>query len=405
MRRIFAVISELKRTDVMKISTRLNHPPTVTVPADNRPLVAPIYQSVKFTFDDVAESERQSRGQREGFQYSRVSNPTLEQLSLTLAQLQGREACLLTSSGVAAVNLAVLALCKQGDHVVLFAEMYQPTRYMIRRVLARYGVTHTMLSIEDMAGIEQTLASKPTRLVIFETPSNPVLKVADIEGITAAAKRHGALTVLDNTFAGFHNHGQFDIDVFVHSLTKYASGHGDVMGGAVIARREIIDKMRHDFIVIGATLDPHTAFLIQRGLKTYALRYERQCANALAVARFLEAHPNVASVSYPGLSSHPQYQLAQRQMPDGGAIVSVELKEGGVAPAAFANALKLFAISASVGSTESLVQPGQLMMPRDLNEAELAWAAVSERTMRLSIGVEDVEDLIADLRQALSSGS
>ncbi len=204
--------------------------------------MAPIYQSVKFTFDDVAETERQSRGQREGFQYSRVSNPTLQQLSLTLAELQGREGCLLTSSGVAAVNLALLALCKQGDHVILFAEMYQPTRYMIRRLLARYGVTHTMLSIEDTVGIEQTLASKPTRLVIFETPSNPVLKIADIEAITAAARRHGALTVLDNTFAGFHNHGQFDIDVFVHSLTKYASGHGDVMGGAVIARSEIIDQ-------------------------------------------------------------------------------------------------------------------------------------------------------------------
>ncbi|MFC4309053.1 trans-sulfuration enzyme family protein [Steroidobacter flavus] len=388
----------------MKISTRLNHPPSVSVPADNRPLVAPIYQSVKFTFDDVAESERQSRGQREGFQYSRVSNPTLEQLGLTLAQLQGRDECLLTASGVAAVNLAVLALCKQGDHVVLFAEMYQPTRYMIRRVLARFGVTHSMLSIEDTAGIERTLASKPTRLVIFETPTNPVLKVADIEGITAAAKRHGALTVLDNTFAGFHNHGQFDIDVFVHSLTKYASGHGDVMGGAVIARREIIDRMRHDFIVIGATLDPHTAFLIQRGLKTYALRYERQCANALEIARFLETHPNVERVTYPGLSSHPQYQLAQRQMQDGGAIVSVELKEGGVAPTTFANALKLFAISASVGSTESLIQPGQLMRPRDLNEAEQNWAAVSDRTMRLSIGVEDVEDLIADLQQALAAG-
>ncbi|WP_129643860.1 trans-sulfuration enzyme family protein [Peristeroidobacter agariperforans] len=387
----------------MKISTRLNHPPSVSVPADNRPLVAPIYQSVKFTFDDVAEAERQSRGQREGYQYSRVSNPTLEQLSLTLAQLQGREECLLTASGVAAVNLALLALCKQGDHVVLFAEMYQPTRYMIRRLLARYGVTHTMLSIEDAVGIEQTLASKPTRLVIFETPTNPVLKIADIEAITAAAKRHGALTVLDNTFAGFHNHGQFDIDVFVHSLTKYASGHGDVMGGAVIARRELIDKMRTDFIVIGATLDPHTAYLIQRGLKTYALRYERQCANALEVARFLEGHPSVASVTYPGLSSHPQYQLGQRQMQDCGSIVSIELKEKGVAPTAFANALKLFAISASVGSTESLVQPGQLMMPRDLNEAELRWAAVSDRTMRLSIGIEDVEDLISDLQQALAA--
>ena len=385
----------------MKISTRLNHPPKVDVPADNRPLVAPIYQSVKFTFDNVVESERQSRGQRDGFQYSRVSNPTLQQLSLTLAQLQGRDDCLLTSSGVAAVNLALLALCKQGDHVVLFAEMYQPTRYMIRRLLARYGVTHTMLSIEDTVGIEQTLASKPTRLVMFETPSNPVLKIADIEAITAAARRHGALTVLDNTFAGFHNHGRFDIDVFVHSLTKYASGHGDVMGGAVIARRDLIDRMRQDFIVLGATLDPHTAFLIQRGLKTYALRYERQCANALEVARFLETHPNVAGVSYPGLSSHAQYALAQQQMLDAGTIVSLELKEGSVTPAGFANTLKLFAISASVGSTESLVQPGQLMKPRDLNEAEQRWSAVSDRTMRLSIGIEDVEDLIADLRLAL----
>lgn len=387
----------------MKISTRVNHPPVVAVPADNRPLVAPIYQSVKFTFDDVAESERQSRGQREGFQYSRVSNPTLEQLSLTLAQLQGRDDCLLTASGVAAVNLAMLSLCKQGDHVLMFAEMYQPTRYMIRRLLARYGVTHTMLSVEDTAGIEQALASKPTRLVMFESPTNPVLKVADIEHITAAARKHGALTVLDNTFAGFHNHGQFEIDVFVHSLTKYASGHGDVMGGAVIARGDIIDKMRQDFIVIGATLDPHTAFLIQRGLKTYVLRYERQCANALHIARFLETHPKVARVSYPGLSSHAQTQLAHRQMHDFGAIVSIELKEQTVAPTSFANALKLFAISASVGSTESLIQPGQLMKPRDLNPAEQQWAAVSDRTMRLSIGIEDAEDLVADLAQALNS--
>ena len=387
----------------MKISTRVNHPPSVAVPADNRPLVAPIYQSVKFTFDDVAETERQSRGQREGFQYSRVSNPTLQQLSLTLAELQGRDDCLLTASGVAAVNLALLALCKQGDHVMLFAEMYQPTRYMIRRLLARYGVTHTMLSIEDTVGIEQALAARPTRLVMFESPTNPVLKIADIEAVTAAARRHGALTVLDNTFAGFHNHGQFEIDVFVHSLTKYASGHGDVMGGAVIARREIIDRMRQDFIVLGATLDPHTAFLIQRGLKTYALRYERQCANALHVARFLEGHSQIARVTYPGLISHPQYQLAQRQMLDAGTIVSVELKEQGVAPTAFANALKLFAISASVGSTESLVQPGQLMKPRDLNESEQQWAAVSDRTMRLSVGIEDAEDLVADLQQALSA--
>jgi len=385
----------------MKDPTRLNHPPAVTVPADNRPLVAPIYQSVKFTFDDVAQTQRYSSGEREGFAYSRVSNPTLRQLELSLAQLQGRDACLLTASGVAAVNLAMLSLCRQGDHVLLFAELYQPTRYMVRRLLARYGVSCTLLSLEDIDGIERTLASTPTRLVVFESPSNPVLKIADIERIARAARAHGALTILDNTFAGFHNHGRFDIDVYVHSLTKYASGHGDVMGGAVIARQELIDAMRTDFIVVGATLDPHAAFLIQRGLKTYALRYERQCESALKLARFLESHPGIARVRHPGLPTHPQHALAQRQMRDFGTIITAELHGDGDAASRFSEALSLFAITASLGSTESLVQPGRLMWPRDLDATQRQWAGITESTVRLSIGIEDADDLIADLAQAL----
>ncbi|HKE96200.1 MAG TPA: aminotransferase class I/II-fold pyridoxal phosphate-dependent enzyme, partial [Povalibacter sp.] len=333
----------------------------------------------------------------------RVSNPTLRQLELTLAELQGRDRCLLTASGMAAIALPLLALCRQGDHVILFAESYQPTRSLVRRLLARYGVQHTLLSIEDTDAIEQTLAQTPTRLILFESPTNPILKVADVGRITAAARKHGALTVLDNTFAGFHNHGQFDIDIFAHSLTKYAAGHGDVMGGAVIARSELIDAMKSDFVVLGATLDPHTAFLIQRGLKTYFLRYERQCANAARIAAFLESHPAAAQVRYPGLASHPRHALAVRQMSDMGTIVTFDLRAGGVTPQAFANALKLFTISASLGSTESLVQPGQLMMPRDLNPAEKQWAGVADVTMRLSAGIEDIDDLIGDLAGALGS--
>ena len=385
----------------MKRSTRVNHPPSVKVPEDNRPLVAPIYQSVKFTFDDVEESQRHSRKEREGFVYSRVENPTLRQLELTLAELQQREACLVTASGVSAVLLPLLALCKQGDHIICFAEMYQPTRYTVRRLLGRYGVRHTMLSIEDTEGIERTLAATPTRLVVFETPSNPMLKIADIERITSAAREHGALTVLDNTFAGFHNHGQFDIDIFVHSLTKYASGHGDVMGGAVIASKQLIDAMRPDFIVTGATLDPHAAFLIQRGLKTYVLRYERQCANAQRIAEFLAARKDVQAVHFPWLPTHPQHALARKQMHDSGSIVTFELAGDRERARRFANALELFAISASLGSTESLVQPGELMRPRDLNETERAWAGVTDTTIRLSVGIEDADDLIEDLTQAL----
>ena len=386
----------------MKNETLVVHPPEVELAPDNRPLVAPIYQSVKFEFDDVDEVTRNSRGERAGFQYSRVSNPTLHQLELTLAALQGRDACLVTASGVAAVNLALLSLCKQGDHVVLFAEAYQPTRMMIRRVLGRYGVRHTMLSIEDLDSLERVLKETPTRLVMFESPTNPVLKIADLPRLTALARRHGALTVLDNTFSGFHNHGQYDVDVFVHSLTKYASGHGDVMGGAVIARKELIDAMRPDFITLGATLDPHASFLIQRGLKTYFLRYERQCSNALAVAQFLESHPAVERVRYPGLPSHPQHVLAKAQLKDFGSVVTFDLKGGLAAAKQFAESLSLFATVSSLGSTDSLVLPPQHLAPSGLNAEERRWSGISDQTVRLSVGIEAASDLVADLAQALA---
>jgi cystathionine beta-lyase/cystathionine gamma-synthase len=208
--------------------------------------------------------------------------------------------------------------------------------------------------------------------------------------------------LLDNTFAGFHSHGQLDVDVFIHSLTKYASGHGDVMGGAVIASREIIATMHRDFVVLGATLDPHAAYLIQRGLKTYFVRYEQQARSAMAIADWLTKQSAITRVHYPGLAAHPGHQVAQSQMQDFGTIVTIEL-DAKVDAARFCEALDYFAISASLGSTESLVQPGQLMRPRDLNEQERVWAAVTNQTVRLSIGLEDPEDLIADLRQALTS--
>src|SRR5580658_10555297 len=224
----------------MKDNTRVNHPPAVNVPADNRPLVAPIYQSVKFTFYNTAETQRFLRGEREGFFYSRTANPTLRQLELLLAQLQGREDCLLVGSGVASIAATLLSLCKQGDHVLAFIESYGPTRYIVQHILAKCGVTHTLLSIEDLPGVERVLRGQPTRLLIFESPTNPVNKIADIAALTRLARAHGAMTLLDNTFAGVHQHGQYDIDIYLHSLTKFASGHGDVMGGAVIANSAVI---------------------------------------------------------------------------------------------------------------------------------------------------------------------
>jgi cystathionine beta-lyase/cystathionine gamma-synthase len=385
----------------MKNNTFLNHPPPADLPPDNRPLVAPIYQSVKFSFDDTDETLRYLKGERAGFYYSRTSNPTLRQLELTLAQLQGREDCLLVGSGVATIAAATLALCKQGDHILAFIESYGPTRYLVQHMLARYGVTHDLKSIEDRAGIERVLNETETRLVLFESPTNPVTKIADIEHLTTHARRTGCLTVMDNTFAGFHNHGSLDIDIFLHSLTKYASGHGDVMGGAIIAGRELIKDMRKDIVSLGPTLDPHAAFLIQRGMRTYFLRYERQCANALEVSRFLADHPRVTRVFYPGLESHPQHALAKRQMKDFGTVVSFELDGGTKEGNRFAESLEFFSIAASLGSTESLVVPPQLLGGQEYTPEQRASSLIGRGTVRLSIGIEEAEDLIADLSQAL----
>jgi len=385
----------------MKNPTLVNHPPVVQLPTDNRPLVAPIYQSVKFSFDDVGQTTRMFRGERDGFFYSRSSNPTLRQLELLLAELQGRDDCLLTGSGVAAIAACLLSLCKQGDHVLLFVESYGPTRYLVQNLLGRYGVTHSMLSIEDLAGIERVLREVPIRLVVFESPTNPVTKIADIEHLVSRAREAGCLTVLDNTFAGFHNHGNYAIDIFLHSLTKYASGHGDVMGGAIIARHELIERMRKDLVSMGPTLDPHAAFLIQRGMRSYFLRYERQCANALRVSRFLADHARVKRVFYPGLKSHPQHLLAQKQMRDFGSVVTFELDGGYPIVGKFSEALRYFAIAASVGSTESLVMPSQLLGGTEFNSAERTLSLITAGTVRLSIGIEDADDLVDDLRQAL----
>jgi cystathionine beta-lyase/cystathionine gamma-synthase len=373
------------------------------VPADNRPVVAPIYQTVKFEFDSVEQTLRAQRGERPGFSYLRTSNPTLRQLELTLAQLQGRDDCLVCGSGIGAIAQTLLSLTRAGDHVLGFIDTYGPTRHLMRRLLGKFGVEHTLLSIEDLAGVERILASRPTRLMIFESPTNPVNKIADIAALTRLARTHGALTVMDNTFAGVHQHGQYEVDIFLHSLTKFVSGHGDVMGGAAIANEKLIRALHADFTVLGGVLDPHAAFLLQRGLKTYDVRYRAQCLTAQRVAEFLAEHPAVERTAYPGLPGDPGHALARVQMSEFGAVVSCTLRGGLEAGRRFAEALKLFALAASLGSTESLVLPPQMLRGRDLSEEQQRLSGVGPGTVRLSIGLEDVDDLIEDIGQALAA--
>src|SRR3954471_19656181 len=386
----------------MKKPTLVNHPPDASPPPGNQPVIAPIYQSVKYEFESVDDTLRLLRGQAPGYFSMRASNPTTRQLELTLAQLQGRDDCLATASGVNAIAQTLIALTKAGDHILFFIETYGPTRNIIRRLLSRFGVEHTMVSIEDMAGIENVLATRPTRLVFFESPTNPITKIADIERLVELAHRHGALAVIDNTFAGFHQHGEYDIDLFVHSLTKYASGTGDVMGGAVIGKHDLIDDLRPDFSVLGALLDPHAAFLLQRGLKTYFVRYREQTRAAQAIAVHLEKHPAVSRVHYPGLASHPQAALAQKQMREHGTVVSFDVKAGSEGARHFSEKLELFALTASLGSTESLVMAPQLMGSRDFTADQARQSGIAPGTVRLSIGLEDVGDLLADIDRALA---
>lgn len=389
----------------MKKTSRVNHPPSVELPPGNRPVVAPIYQSVKFEFESVDATLRALSGEQPGFFYSRVSNPTLQQLEKLLAELQGREQCMVSASGINAVAQTLLSLTKAGDHVLCFLETYAPTRAIVRKLLARFGVQHTMLSLDDMAGIERVLAATPTRLVMFESPTNPMTKIADIAAIARRARAHGALTVMDNTFAGYHQHGEFDIDVFIHSLTKYASGVGDVMGGAVIANAAVMDQMRPDWVLLGATLDPSAAFALLQGMKTYFIRYRAQCANALAVAELLDVHEAVQGVRYPGLPQHPQATLVRAQMQDFGTIVTFDLRGGAEAGRRFAEALEFFTMTASLGSTESLVLPPQMLQPRDFSPQQRVQCGITPGTVRLSIGLEDIDDLRADLLCALAAAA
>ncbi len=386
----------------MKGRTRVNHPPEVALPADNRPLVAPIYQSVKFAFETLEETLRFNRGERDGWFYTRRSNPTTRQLELLLAEIQQRDDCVATGSGAAAVATCLLSQLRADDHMLCFAETYGPTIALIRGTLARLGIAHTMLSVEDDAGIERVLGERKTRLVYFESPTNPVTRIADIARITRAAHAAGALTVMDNTFAGFHNHGQYGVDIFVHSLTKYASGHGDVMGGAIITRADLAREIRREGVLLGPLLDPHAAFLIMRGMRTYYLRYEAQAAAAQRIAQFLAGHAAVERVHYPGLPDHPRHALARAQMRESGSIVSFDLARGAEAVRTFIDALEFFAVTPSLGSVESLVMPPQLLKVRGLPAELQALTGIGEGTVRLSIGIEDTEELIEDLEAALN---
>jgi methionine-gamma-lyase len=366
------------------------------------PLTTPIYETTTFVFDSADDVRQYNEGKSQKFLYSRYANPTVTSVERTMAVLEGAEAALVFSSGQAATAAALLTLAGSGDEIVCSAAVYGGTLHLISDLLTKFGITARFVSIEDLRDPESVLSSR-TKLLWFESPINPTLRCVDIATIARACRSRGVTSVIDNTFASPINQQPISlgVDVVMHSATKYLNGHSDVTAGVLAGRRALIDQMLKLRKLFGAVLDPYAAYALGRGLKTLAVRVERQNASALAVARFLAADSRVAKVYYPGLEQHPDHEIARRQMRGFGGMVCVDLGGGYERAARFFDRLQVFERAASLGGVESLCSLPVLTSQWGHSEEELARAGVTHSMARLSIGLEDPEDLIADLDQAL----
>jgi cystathionine gamma-synthase len=370
---------------------------------DDRALTVPVVLSSTYPFADTAELVEFMEGRRERPpEYGRYGNPTVAAAEAKLAALEGGEAAVLMASGMAAITTTLLAMLKQGQHLVLTADVYRKTRVFARDTLARFGVEVDVVepTVEAVAA-----AIRPTTKVLFtESPTNPYLRIVDLDALVELARKHRIKTIIDATFATPVNlrplaHG---VDLVVHSTTKYLGGHNDIMGGVVIGKAGIVAAIRDQLGTLGAVADPHVAFLLVRGVKTLALRLARQNASALALAELLAGHPAVANVWYPMLPSHPDHALARRYLAGGGAVISFELTGGLAAGTRFVDALSIPKLAPSLGGVESLVEQPALMSYYELSAEERARVGIREGLVRLSVGIEDTDDLAADLRQALA---
>lgn len=376
-------------------SSQLIHSPKVKMVEGNRSILSPVYQSAKFAIAPGVPLMEQ-------FFYTRIANPTLRELELALSELQGMEDCIVLSSGLAAITGTLLGLLKADDHVIVFRETYRPGRVFVRDILPRFKIESSVIKLSETHELEKYIRPGTTKMIYFESPSNPHLQIADIKLITSIARKHGLLVMMDGTFSGPHQHQDMDIDIMIHSLTKYTNGHGDVVAGAIISNQKLISEVRKMTIMLGATLDPHAAFLISRGMKTYLLRYERQSLTAGEVTTFLSTHPKIKKVYYPGRLDQKQSDLAHAQMQDMGGILAFEIDPALGTALEFCHRLKLLQFTASVGSTESLICPTLMFFGDDLNASDKMEMGINEYSLRLAVGLEHSQDIINDLSQALS---
>lgn len=365
--------------------------------------VTPIYQTSTFAFRNAAHGADLFAGREKGFIYTRIGNPTIQALEEKLAAMEGGFGAIACSSGMGAVSTVYLALLSKGDHMVSSSAVYGPSRNIMENHFVRWGVESTFVDTSDLDKIREAIRPN-TKLLYLETPANPTMSITDIKAASELAHQHGITVVVDNTFCSPILQRPLDLgaDVSLHSLTKYINGHADIVGGALIAKtEELYKKLRAIMVGFGSNMDPHQAYMVIRGAKTLGIRVERAQENAMKVAEFLESHPKIAWVKYPGLKSHPQYALAQEQMKGPGSMICFEMKGGYDAGVKLMNNVHLTLLAVSLGGVESLIQHPASMTHAGVSAEGKKTAFITEGLVRFSVGIEDVEDIINDLKHAL----
>lgn len=367
----------------------------------SEPVGTVIARTASFTFSSSEEMKLWAEGKSSAYMYTRYANPTLAVAEEKIARLEGGEAALVTASGMAAISSALLSVLKAGDEVIATQALYGGSYRLMRDIFPRMGIVVRHVGT-DLGGIER-LVNPRTKALYIETPTNPTLRLVDLRKAAAFAKEWDLISLIDNTFASpvLQKPLEIGFDLVMHSATKYLAGHSDVIAGAIVGRSSLIEAAREMVIYLGGSMDPEAAFLLIRGMKTLEVRMKRQCATALIVAKFLEKHPKVARVHFPGLASHPDHKLAKKQMKGFGAMMAFDLKGGLAAARRLCDRTRIFLLAASLGGVESLVLLPAYSSHYRMSEKELLAAGLAPGTVRASIGLEAPDDLIEDLRQAL----